>query len=35
MSFLNGGLDEVAIYPRVLPAREVMGHYRAGVRKTH
>jgi hypothetical protein len=32
-SFLNGGLDEVAVYPRVLSAREVMSHYRAGVRR--
>jgi Concanavalin A-like lectin/glucanases superfamily len=26
-SFLTGGLDEVAIYPRVLTAREILEHY--------
>ena len=29
-SFLIGGLDEVAIYPRVLTAAEVADRYRAG-----
>jgi hypothetical protein len=29
-SFLTGGLDEVAIYPRVLSAKEIMKHYQAG-----
>jgi len=29
-SFLKGGLDEVAIYPRVLSAEEVREHYQAG-----
>ena len=29
-SFLAGALDEVAIYPRVLTAREINEHYRAG-----
>jgi hypothetical protein len=29
-SFLIGGLDEVAIYPRVLTAREILDNYRAG-----
>ena len=29
-SFLVGGLDEAAIYPRVLTAAEVADHYRAG-----
>ena len=28
-SYLHGGLDEVAIYPRVLSANEVMAHYKA------
>ena len=28
-SFLHGGLDEVAIYPRVLSANEVLAHYKA------
>jgi Concanavalin A-like lectin/glucanases superfamily len=28
-SFFAGTLDEVAIYPRVLTAREIAGHYRA------
>jgi hypothetical protein len=27
-SFLTGGLDEVAIYPRVLPASEILHHWR-------
>lgn len=27
--FLNGGLDEVAIYPRVLTAQEILGNYQA------
>jgi hypothetical protein len=30
-SFLVGGLDEVAIYPRVLTAREVLDNYHAGI----
>ena len=29
-SFLTGGLDEVAIYPRVLTAREILENYSAG-----
>jgi hypothetical protein len=29
-SFLTGGLDEVAIYPRVLGADEILLHWRAG-----
>jgi len=29
-SFLTGGLDEVAIYPRVLTAREILENYNAG-----
>jgi hypothetical protein len=29
-SFLTGGLDEVAIYPRVLTAREIAENYEAG-----
>ncbi len=29
-SFLTGGLDEVAIYPRVLQADEILLHWRAG-----
>jgi hypothetical protein len=28
--FLTGGLDEVAIYPRVLTAKEVLENYHAG-----
>jgi hypothetical protein len=28
-SFLSGGLDEVAIYPRVLTAKEVTAHWQA------
>jgi hypothetical protein len=32
-SFLTGGLDEVAIYPRVLTAREIRENYNAGNRK--
>jgi hypothetical protein len=32
-SFLTGGLDEVAIYPRVLAAKEIMENYRLGVGK--
>jgi hypothetical protein len=32
-SFLTGGLDEVAIYPRVLEAEEVLRHWRAGAAK--
>jgi len=30
-SFLNGGLDEIAIYPRVLTAAEVLDNHKAGV----
>jgi hypothetical protein len=29
-SFLTGGLDEVAIYPRVLTAKEILENYHAG-----
>ena len=29
LSFLTGGLDEVAVYPRVLSAQEIMDNYRA------
>jgi hypothetical protein len=29
-SFLSGGLDEVAVYPRVLTAKEVLENYHAG-----
>jgi hypothetical protein len=29
-SFLTGGLDEVAIYPRKLTPAEVWDHYRSG-----
>lgn len=29
-SFLTGALDEVAIYPRVLTAKEILGNYDAG-----
>jgi hypothetical protein len=29
-TFLTGALDEVAIYPRVLTAREVLENYNAG-----
>ena len=29
-SFLTGGLDEVALYPRVLTAKEVLENYQAG-----
>ncbi len=29
-TFLVGGLDEVAIYPRVLTAKEILGNYSAG-----
>jgi hypothetical protein len=29
-SFFTGGLDEVAIYPRVLTAKEVLRHWKAG-----
>ncbi|HMB28516.1 MAG TPA: LamG domain-containing protein [Blastocatellia bacterium] len=29
-SFLTGGLDEIAIYPRVLTAAEVLDNYKAG-----
>ena len=32
-SFLKGGLDEVAIYQRVLTAREIQEHYRIGQRR--
>jgi len=32
-SFLTGGLDEVAIYPRVLPANEILRHWRAAHHK--
>jgi hypothetical protein len=28
-SFLTGGLDEVAVYPRVLEAEEILHHWRA------
>jgi hypothetical protein len=31
-SFFQGGLDEIAIYPRVLTNTEIMEHYRAGSR---
>ncbi len=31
-SFLTGGLDEVALYPRVLTAREIWTHYVIGTR---
>jgi len=30
-SFFTGGLDEVAIYPRVLTAAEIMENYTAGI----
>jgi hypothetical protein len=30
-SFLTGGLDEVAIYPRVLTGAEIMENYTAGI----
>ena len=30
-SFLRGAIDEVAIYPRVLSADEVLDNYTAGV----
>ena len=30
-SFLAGGLDEVAIYPRVLTGAEIMENYTAGI----
>jgi hypothetical protein len=29
-SFLHGGLDEVAIYPRVLSAEEILENYQTG-----
>jgi hypothetical protein len=29
VSFLRGGLDEVAIYPRVLPASRILAHFQA------
>jgi hypothetical protein len=32
-SFLRGGLDEVAIYPRVLTAAEIKGHYELAMAK--
>jgi hypothetical protein len=32
-TFLTGALDEVAIYPRVLSAREVLENYNAGIGK--
>jgi hypothetical protein len=32
-SFLTGALDEVAIYPRILSAKEVLENYRAGTGK--
>ena len=32
-SFLVGGLDEVAIYPRVLTTAEILDHYKTGVAK--
>jgi hypothetical protein len=32
-SFLTGGLDEVAIYPRQLTAAEVREHYQLGIGK--
>jgi hypothetical protein len=31
-SFLHGGLDEVAIYPRMLTAAEIREHYRLGTK---
>jgi hypothetical protein len=31
-SFLTGCLADVAVYPRVLPAREVQAHYEAGIK---
>ena len=30
-SFLTGGLDEVAIYPRVLKAKEILENYNVGM----
>jgi hypothetical protein len=30
-SFLIGGLDEVAVYPRVLSAAEVADNYHTGI----
>jgi hypothetical protein len=30
-SFFTGGLDEVAIYPRVLTSAEIMDNYTAGI----
>jgi hypothetical protein len=30
-SFFTGGLDEVAIYPRVLTGAEIMENYAAGI----
>jgi len=30
-SFFTGGLDEVAIYPRVLTSAEIMENYTAGI----
>jgi len=33
-SFLRGGLDEVAIYPRMLTAEEIKEHYQIATRKT-
>jgi hypothetical protein len=32
-SFFDGGLDEVAIYPRVLSAAEILEHYKLGTKK--
>jgi hypothetical protein len=31
ISYLNGGLDEVAIYPRVLSGPEIMENYNFGI----
>jgi hypothetical protein len=30
-SFLTGGIDEVAIYPKVLTPEQIKRHYEAGV----
>jgi hypothetical protein len=30
-SFLDGQLDEVAIYPRVLTPEQIMRHYKIGI----
>ena len=32
-SFFTGGLDEVAIYPRVLTAQEIRDHYDVGTQE--